>query len=105
MEESENDLSSNSEKEKTNEKIIKNSDIKKYDNKIFNNLYCSGSIEEEEKEKKNNIDINNNNKIEEEKNKSENRPSKVEKNLMESVLKMDNITKEYLHIFYYHILL
>ena len=94
MEESENDLSSNSEKEKTNEKIIRTSDIKKDNNKIFYNLYCSGSIEEEEKEPKNNIDINNNNKIEEEKNKSENRPSKVEKNLMESVLKMDNVTKE-----------
>ena len=100
MEKSEDDSSSNSEKEKTAEKSIKTSDIKKddnKDNKVFYSVYGSGSVEEEEKEQKNNIN-NNINKIEEETLSSENKDLLIEKNLTESVMKMENITKEKLDL-------
>ena len=100
MEKSEDDSSSNSEKEKTAEKSIKTSDIKKddnKDNKVFYSVYGSGSVEEEEKEPKNNINTNIN-KIEEETLSSENKDLLIEKNLTESVMKMENITKEKLDL-------
>ena len=90
MEKSESDSSSKSEEEKITETSLKTSDLKKNEtNKIFYSIYGSGSVEEEEKEQKN----NNINKKEEQLS-LKHRPSVIERGLMESVRKMENVTKE-----------
>ena len=90
MEKSESDSSSKSEEEKITETSLKTSDLKKNEtNKIFYSIYGSGSVEEEEKEqKKNNINTK------EEQLSLKHRPSVIERGLMESVRKMENVTKE-----------
>lgn len=89
MEKSESDSSSKSEEEKITETSLKTSDLKKNEtNKIFYSIYGSGSVEEEEKEQKNNINTK------EEQLSLKHRPSVIERGLMESVRKMENVTKE-----------
>ena len=91
MEKSESDSSSKSEEEKITETSLKTSDLKKNEtNKIFYSIYGSGSVEEEEEkeQKKNNINTK------EEQLSLKHRPSVIERGLMESVRKMENVTKE-----------
>ena len=92
MEKSESDSSSKSEEEKITEISLKTSDFKKNEtNKIFFSIYGSGSLEEEDQ--KNNIY----NK-KEEKTTFMSHPSLIERDIIESVKKMENLTKEKLDL-------
>ena len=94
MEKSESDSSSKSEEEKRTEISLKTSDFKKNEtNKIFYSIYGSGSLEEEEKDQKNNINNKKGEKI-----SFKSRPSVIERGLIESVRKMENLTKERLDL-------
>ena len=91
MEKQDNNSSSNSEEGETIETNLKISDIKTNDtNKAYYSLYGSGSVEGEEK------DVKNKNKKEEITLQS--RPSVIERGLIESIKKMENVTKEKLEL-------
>ena len=101
MEKSESNSSSDFEEEKKLEKNLKISDSNQNEvnkKKAYYSIYGSGSIEGEEKEKetnnKNIIDKN----IKEPKFSFNSRPSVIERGLIESVRKMENVTKENLDL-------
>jgi len=93
MEKSNSNSSLDYEEEK-NEKILKISDINQNDtNKVFYSIYGSGSVEGEEKDNKNQNDAHINEDI-----FIKRSPTIIEKNLIESVQKMENVTKENLEL-------
>ena len=93
MEKSNSNSSLDCEEEK-NEKNLKISDINQNEsNKAFYSIYGSGSIEGEEKDNKNQNDININEDIYRKRS-----PTIIEKDLIESVQKMENVTKENLEL-------
>ena len=93
MEKSNSNSSLDCEEEK-NEKILKISDINQNDtNKVFYSIYGSGSVEGEEKDNKNQNDAHINEDI-----FIKRSPTIIEKNLIESVQKMENVTKENLEL-------
>ena len=93
MEKSNSNSSSDCEEEKS-DKNLKISDLNQNEtNKAFYSIYGSGSIEGEEKDNKNQNDIN----IKEDIFKKRS-PTIIEKDLIESVQKMENVTKENLEL-------
>ena len=91
MEKQDSNSSSNIEEEKITETNLKISDITTNDtNKKYYSLYGLGSVEGEEKEVKN--------KDKFEKITLHSRPSVIERRLIESVKKMENVTKEKLEL-------
>ena len=95
MEKSNSNSSSDCEEEKKIDKNLKVSDSNQNDiSKGFYSIYGSGSIEGEEKDNKNQNTIS----IREESFRSKRTPTIIEKDLNESVRKMENITKENLEL-------
>ena len=93
MEKSNSNSSFDCEEEKF-DKNLKISDLNQNEtNKVFYSIYDSGSIEGEEKDNKNQNDIN----IKEDIFKKRS-PTIIEKDLIESVQKMENVTKENLEL-------
>ena len=93
MEKSNSNSSFDCEEEKC-DKNLKISDLNQNEtNKVFYSIYDSGSIEGEEKDNKNQNDIN----IKEDIFKKRS-PTIIEKDLIESVQKMENVTKENLEL-------
>ena len=93
MEKSNSNSSFDCEEEKF-DKNLKISDLNQNEkNKVFYSIYDSGSIEGEEKDNKNKNDIN----IKEDIFKKRS-PTIIEKDLIESVQKMENVTKENLEL-------
>ena len=93
MEKSNSNSSFDCEEEKF-DKNLKISDLNQNEtNKVFYSIYGSGSIEGEEKDNKNQNDIN----IKEDIFKKRS-PTIIEKDLIESVQKMENVTKENLEL-------
>ena len=93
MEKSNSNSSLDCEEEKY-EKNLKISDLNQNEiNKGFYSIYGSGSIEEEEKDNKNQNDID----IKEDIYRKRS-PTIIEKNLIESVQKMENVTRENLEL-------
>ena len=97
MEKLDSNSSSDFEEEKKTENNLKISDSNQNEinsNKAYYSIYGSGSVEGEEKEKetknKNSIDKNKN----EPKFSFKSRPSVIERGLIESIRKMENVTKE-----------
>ena len=92
MEKSESDSSSNNEEEKKLETNLKLSGLTKTEtNKIYYSLYGSGSTEGEDKEMKNSS-------IKKEPLTFQSRPSVIERGLMDSIKRMENVTKEKLDL-------
>ena len=93
MEKSNSNSSFDCEEEKF-DKNLKISDLNQNEtNKVFYSIYDSGSIEGEEKDNKNKNDIN----IKEDIFRKRS-PTIIEKDLIESVQKMENVTKENLEL-------